>query len=76
MWDRADIIFLYVTTLKDNTFLLPSTPQQKNNHFHNAYDIVYPHVQWVKSNGRQCCMSVLITVTVPAAGCSIMGFCQ
>lgn len=55
MWDRADIIFLYFTTLKDNTFLLLSTQepfsQQKNNHFHNAFDIVYPYVQWVKVMG-------------------------
>lgn len=76
MWDGR-YCFLYFTTLKDNTFLLLSTQepfsQQKNNHFHNAFDIVYPCVQWVKSNGRQ---SGLITVTVPAAGCSIMGFCQ
>lgn len=25
MWDRADIVYLYFTTLKDNTFLLLST---------------------------------------------------
>lgn len=27
MWNRADIVFLYFTTLKDNTFLLLSTQE-------------------------------------------------